>query len=98
MSPLEYFRVFFSEDVLEMILMQTNNYARDKTGVIKEKYKASETEQFLGMLLHMSFCKMPSLRMYWSNECCYPPVADVIVRCHHAMILTGINFSRFDHF
>lgn len=78
-TPMEYVKVFITDDTLNEISNQSNLYAHQKDGVILNCTKA-DIEQFFGILLHTGIVKMSSRRMYWSNECRYPPVADVMSR------------------
>ncbi|XP_046988160.1 piggyBac transposable element-derived protein 3-like [Schistocerca americana] len=47
----------------------------------------NEMEQFVGILLHMGIIKMPSIHLYWSNECRYSPIADVMSRTRFFQLL-----------
>ncbi|XP_049816435.1 piggyBac transposable element-derived protein 3-like [Schistocerca nitens] len=54
-------------------------YALQKDSVSLQTTK-NEMEQFVGILLHMGIINMPSIHLYWSNECRYSPIADVMSR------------------
>ncbi|KAF2891633.1 hypothetical protein ILUMI_14540 [Ignelater luminosus] len=66
-SSLEYFLSFFTEDIVENIVYQTNIYAAQnnklKVGLTKKEFCS-----FLGIDLIMSYIKYPRLRFYWSSD------------------------------
>ena len=79
MTPLQYYKAFLNDDVFELIAEQSNIYALQKDGISLQTNK-SELEQFVGILLQIGIVKMPSIHLYWSFECRYPPIADVMSR------------------
>lgn len=93
MSPLQYFKAFWDNELFELIATQTNLYAHQKDGVIFQTNKC-EIEQFIGILLQMGIVKMPSFHMYWSNECRYPPVADTMSRNKFFQLLTYFHIAN----
>jgi len=66
-SPLEIFLYFFPEDMLDLLVQQTNKYIQENTQekqlVIKEKLLI-----FLGINILMGIKKLPSYRDYWSSD------------------------------
>ncbi|KAG8228807.1 hypothetical protein J437_LFUL008728 [Ladona fulva] len=78
-SPLMYFKTFITDDIIKEISKQSNIYAHQKDGEILNSTVA-EIEQLLGILLHTWIVKMASTKMYWSTECRYPPIADIMSR------------------
>ena len=79
MSPLDYFTSFFDSGLIDHIVVESNKYALQEKGEELGVTRA-EIEMYLGMLIHMGIVPMPQLAMYWSRECRYPPVADVMSR------------------
>ncbi|XP_047098378.1 piggyBac transposable element-derived protein 3-like [Schistocerca piceifrons] len=86
MTPLKYYKIFMNDDVFELISEQPNIYALQKDSVSLQTSK-NEMEQFVGILLHMGIIKMPSIHLYWSNECRYSPIADVMSRTRFFQLL-----------
>ncbi|XP_049782287.1 piggyBac transposable element-derived protein 3-like [Schistocerca cancellata] len=86
MTPLQYYKIFMNDEVFELIAEQSNIYALQKDSVSLQTSK-NEVEQFVGILLHMGTIKMPSIHLYWSNECRYSPVTDVVSRTRFFQLL-----------
>ncbi|XP_049798775.1 piggyBac transposable element-derived protein 3-like [Schistocerca nitens] len=86
MTPLQYYKIFMNDDIFELIAEQSNIYALQKDSVSLQTSK-NEMEQFVGILLHMGIIKMPSIHLYWSNECRYSPIADVMSRTRFFQLL-----------
>ena len=76
-TPLKYFKEFFDNELIELLVDQTNLYSmqcNDKSINVD----CDEMEQYLGILITMSIVKLPQARMYWSHETRIPLVADVM--------------------
>lgn len=63
--------------MIRNIADQTNKYSVQRTGS-SVGTTPSEIEQLIGMHLLMGVIRMPSYRMYWSEQTRYPPIADVM--------------------
>ena len=79
-APVEYFRTFFSPDILEHIVEQSNLYSVQKNVNSNLNLNSSELEQFLSSLLAMSLVKLSNSRKYWSGKLNCPLVSEVISR------------------
>ena len=96
-SPLEVF-LFFSPDLLEEIVQQSNDYAKIVMGTEKydkwAKMTVEELKVFLGFSILMGINHLPSLNDYWSRDprLRYAPVADRISRDRFR------ELSRYLHF
>ena len=76
MTPMEYFKTFFTEEIMTMIVEQTNLYSTQKHS------KCINTNidgmlKFFGMHIHMGLANLPAYALYWSQSLRYPPIADV---------------------
>lgn len=97
-SPLKVFDLFFSPDLIEKIVKESNAYA--KTAMGDEKYEkwskitVDELKAFLGFSVLMGINHLPSLNDYWSRDphLRYAPVADRITRDRFR------DISRYLHF
>lgn len=90
-TPLQYFKKFISEDMLELIVEHTNRYSVQKQGMfVNTSFK--ELEQVLGMYFKMGLVEMPAVRMYWESQTRYPPVTDVMSRNRFQLLLRMIHF------
>ncbi|KAG1657429.1 Peroxisome assembly protein 12 [Nymphon striatum] len=69
----EYFYKFITDDMLEIVVQQSNEYSMEKNGTLA-KLTFKELQLVIGMYLHMGLVKMPGVRMYWENAtrstCC----------------------------
>lgn len=79
LSPLDYFKKFIPDETIKMICEQTNIYAHQKTGTTLN-VKPKEIEAYIGILLYTGVVPMAQCRLYWSNECRFPPVANALSR------------------
>lgn len=79
LTALDYFKLFWTNDITKLVTEQTNNYSVQKSGQ-SVNTTSSEIEQFIGMHMKMGVVGLPSYTLYWSNEMRYPPVADIMPR------------------
>ena len=92
-SPHEYFSMFVTNDMLEMIVTETMNYSMMKHGVAI-KLNKDDIEQFISVYYNMGLVKMPDVRCYWDTCSRYPPVADVMSRARFQQIQTCLHFAN----
>ena len=77
LSPLEYFKQFWSNDITENLVGQTNLYSVQQSGIsINTNHK--EMEQLIDMQMLMSIISLPSYELYWSKRLRIDCVADVM--------------------
>lgn len=91
-EPIQYFRHFFDNDLLELIVQQSNLFH------FQQRFRhlnldRKELEQFLGTVLYMSVIQLPRLRLYWSSECRVAQVADIMGRNRWEEIKQSLHFS-----
>lgn len=67
LSPLQYFRKFFSEDILQVIVEESNLYAIQCDPNKPLNLTTNELEQFLGTVVYMSLFGLPATRMFWNK-------------------------------
>ena len=77
-EPIAYFREAIDQDLLVHIVEESNLYALPEDINKPLNLTTAELEQFIAILFQMSIVKMPQVRMYWSKECRYTPVADIM--------------------
>ena len=65
-TPVQFFELFFSENIFEHIVQQSNLYAFQKN--IELNMSCDELKVFIGGILMSGYAKYPNKRMYWSNE------------------------------
>ena len=77
-TPLQFFRYFFTSEVITYIADQTNIYSAQQRPEKPMKVSAKEVETFLGVCLFMSLIKLSSCKNYWSNKFCVEQIARVM--------------------
>ena len=77
-SASECFGRFFTDEVWDLLVEETNRYAAQVRSTIASPsarpwhdIDRAEMEAFVGMLMAMGLCKLPRLEMYWSTACKY---------------------------
>ncbi|KAG7260255.1 hypothetical protein CRUP_015317 [Coryphaenoides rupestris] len=89
-TPLEYFRQFVSEDMIQSLIMNTNEYSLQTKGT-SVNTNTKEIEKMLGMYLKMGQVQMAGSRMFWETDTRYAPVADVMPRNRFQSLLTSLH-------
>ena len=97
-TPMDCFELFFSEDLQEMIVNETNRYARQVMG--EDKYRSwkqvtvEELKAFLGFSILMGVDHLPSVNDYWSRDPLlhYAPISDRIPRWRFREISWYLHF------
>ena len=77
MTPLDYFKLFWTDALTNIVVENTNLYSFQKKGKSINTCK-EEIERYLGMHMKMGIINLPLYLLYWSNEMRYPAVADVM--------------------
>ena len=75
LTPIEYFKQFFDDELIDHIVQQSNLYYVQKCGKSVQMTK-HELVQYFRILLMMSVIKEPQYRMYWSNGTRIQSIAD----------------------
>ena len=97
-TPLEIFRLFYTPEIVQMIVDESNKYAEQNMPSEKfetwEKISVEDFEVYIGFSIKMGFNKLPSLHHYWSDDITfrYRPVADRISRDRY------FEISRYLHY
>ncbi|KAK4324284.1 hypothetical protein Pmani_005124 [Petrolisthes manimaculis] len=69
-TPLQFFQLFFTRELLQYIVVETNNYAIF-IGTPAEKWtmcNEQEMAKFLGLFFLMGINKLPTIRHYWKKD------------------------------
>ncbi|XP_045452948.1 piggyBac transposable element-derived protein 4-like [Melitaea cinxia] len=66
--PVSYFSTFFNEDVIELIITQTNIYAEQNRSRNWTPVNSVEIKAFIGMIIMMGINPLPSIDLYWSSD------------------------------
>lgn len=79
-SPLEFFSLFFSDEVIEFICEQSNLYASQKN--VNLNLTKEELLVVFGGMLMSGYAKYPNKRMFWSREDDVPKLLSESMRCN----------------
>lgn len=92
-TPYEFFNYFFSNDLIQQIVCQTNLYAVQKRPERPAVFTEIEIKQYIGIIIYMSIVHMPNTRSYWSEELRFAPVADIMPINRFEKIRQYIHFN-----
>lgn len=94
-SPLAYFRCFFSDDIISLLLEQTNLYAAQNKQKNWVDVSAEEMQAFFGMLVLMGVHPLPNIDLYWSTDplFCVREIADVMTSKRFKIILRNLHLN-----
>ena len=67
LSPYQYFKIFFDDNLIKQITEQTNLYPVQTSGKLIN-VTTDEMEQYFSILVRMSIIKLPQVRMYWTQS------------------------------
>lgn len=82
-TPLDFFNLFWSENIIEHIVTQSNKYGQQKN--INLNLTKGEIYVVLGAMLLSGYTKCPNKRMYWSSFDDVPK-----------MLYNSIRLNRFE--
>lgn len=64
-SPIEWFSLFFSDEIYQLLTSETNKYLGRKN--LTADIKVEEMKCAIGILLVSGYCQVNRRRMYWEN-------------------------------
>lgn len=98
LTEIDFFKVFFTEDLIHGIVSETNLYAQQFLDQNPASSFArwtpvdpSEMRTYFGLVLHMGLLKKPKIRQYWSTEILYSTRL-------HRMAMTRTRFEAIQKF
>lgn len=93
-DPIDFFRLFFNDEILELIVNESNLYAETK-GIVLRLTK-DELEKVFGILLLSGYNQLPSARLYWStdNDVRNSLVCASIHRDRFFLIIRNLHFAH----
>ena len=92
-TPADFFKYFFDDQILEMIVKQTLLYAVQTRPEKPLRFSCPDLEQFIGVCMMMSLVKMCSSRKYWSDVFRFAQVAEVMTLNRFEEIKRFIHFN-----
>ncbi|KAK3862225.1 hypothetical protein Pcinc_031890 [Petrolisthes cinctipes] len=92
-NPVEYFRDFFTPDIMHNIVSQSNLYATQKDVTRSLNLSVPDFEQFMGSLFAMSLVKLSSSRLYWKAKLQCPMISENMSRDRWEEIKANVHFN-----
>ena len=92
--PIHYFQLFFSDELLDQIVEQSNLYACQVDPNRLLNLARSELKVFLGTVVYMSIFGLPRHRLYWSSATRVSQVADSMSRKRWEQIKKNLHFNN----
>lgn len=93
LTPVEYLKKNFSDDLFELIIEQTNLYSVSKSGK-SINLTVNELQDFLSKELWMGVTKLPAYTDYWSHLMSYEKVSNIMPLKKYQKILKNIHFNN----
>lgn len=105
--PIEYFSLFFNDELIRHICCETNNFAtKKKTNIQSPKSRINkwvdvapkEIKAFLGTVINMGMMPLPSIESYFATEWAKRVqfYRDVFRKDHFLNIFYNIHFNHFE--
>ena len=93
--PLEFLKIFFSDDIVGSIVQLTNQYH-----LLKHQqslhFTVDELWVIIGGIILSGYCKMPNNRLYWSIKDDSPKILkNIISRDRFTKILKSLHFCEY---
>lgn len=93
-SPFDYFRYDFSDDILELIVEQTNLYSVQRhPDNVSMNLTLKELKVFMGLWIFMGICSLPCYHDYWSGPTRVPLVAEAMRHSRFKLIRARLHFA-----
>lgn len=90
---LEYFRKSWSDDVMTLLVHETNRYGRAKYGIKWTETTKDELNGFLGATMHMTIIVLPAIRDYWFRSFQQPHVTRTFKYNRYRQLLSCIHLA-----
>jgi len=85
-TPTTLFELFFDDEIVDLIVVNTNNYARQDKGNHVFTTNADEIRIFLAVLLISGYSTLPRRTMYWEAN----------PDSHNEAVAESMSRNRFD--
>ena len=107
-EPYTYFNQFFTDELFELIYIETNKYAIQNNSTFRTT--VNEIRLFIGMLIRMSIVRLPRFKNYWSGDLNCSSISEKMSRdrfekinkyihfCDNNFIVTSQKSANYDRF
>ncbi|KAJ8372398.1 hypothetical protein AAFF_G00289730 [Aldrovandia affinis] len=92
-TPFQYFSRYFSPQVIEHIMYQTNLYATQMD--VNTTFNTTEDEvmTFVAILIYMGISELPSVDDYWAMDTRVPQVANLMSAKRFKLMKRLVHFN-----
>lgn len=93
--PIDFFKLLFTDQLLEMLWKQTNIYGEQRHGTNWIPIEITEITKWIGLNILMGYHKLPSYKSYWSSNLNFkvPILCETMSRNLFTRILTNIHLT-----
>ena len=67
-DPYSYIKDYLDENIMKIIVEETNKYAIQKNPNKPVNLTSKELEQWIGLIYYFSISKLPNAKMHWSQQ------------------------------
>ena len=67
-NPIECFERYFSDNVIEKIVCETNRYHQQTSNSPDFETSPEAIKAYFGFMILMGICKLPEMRDYWAKR------------------------------
>lgn len=102
-NPIDAYKLFLTDDVLDLIVRETNKYAKEKLQQQRKKRKnpewhdtdKNEILQFFSIVITMGLVPLPTISAYWSKDEMFNNkfVSEIMPRDRFLSLLKFIHFA-----
>nr|AGK25051.1 transposase [Chilo suppressalis] len=92
-TPFHFFSYFFTKELLENIVQETNKYSVQKNPARPDTITVTELRQYLGILVYMSVFRYPSVRFYWNTKHAFTPISETMALNRFEKIRNILHFN-----
>ncbi|XP_023026106.2 piggyBac transposable element-derived protein 3 [Leptinotarsa decemlineata] len=97
-SPYDFFTYFFSKELFDKIVEETNLFSVQKKPERPTVFTDIDIKQYIGIVTYMSLANMPNTRSFWSDDLRFSNIADVMPVNKFEKIRQYIHFNDNDAF
>jgi len=94
-GPAKFFEMFFTAEVIDNLVQQTNLYAEQNGTRHWHETTSSEIKSFLGLLIAMGIHRLPNYRQFWSTDPFFrvQQIADVMSRSRVEKLRSNLHVN-----
>ncbi|CAB3242136.1 unnamed protein product [Arctia plantaginis] len=94
-QPLDYFSNLFPDEIINMIVTETNRYASQKDCRNFQPTTSAEIKAFLGVMIMMGLHPLPDFELYWSSDPFYnnPDISSTFTLNRFKKILQNLHLN-----